>query len=65
MESLITDIEAFCAEHDLTDGQFGLLALNDKNFLNDLREGRDIRLSTAQRVTDFMATYRSDKADAA
>ena len=62
METLITEIDAFCAEHGLTEGQFGVAALKDKNFIPDLRAGRDIRLSTAGKVQDFMATYRPKQA---
>ena len=59
---LITDIEAFCAKHNLTDGQFGVAALYDKNFVPDLREGRDLRTSTVERVRSFMAQYRPEAA---
>lgn len=54
MDNLIRQIEAFCADHDLTEGQFGLQVLNDKNFVKQLRQGRDIRLSTAEKVRAFM-----------
>jgi hypothetical protein len=59
---LINKIEAFCTEHGLSDGQFGILALNDKNFVPQLREGRDVRLSTLERVQGFMAAYRPEQA---
>lgn len=59
---LITEIEAFCTEHDLTEGQFGLGALNDKNFVIDLRNGRDLRMSTLERVRNWMAEYVREKA---
>jgi hypothetical protein len=66
MSTLLTDIEAFCEANDLKEGQFGLLALNDKNFVSDLRDGRDLRMSTADKVREFMAEYRPEpKAEAA
>jgi hypothetical protein len=57
MSSLLDDITAFCEARDLSEGQFGVLALNDKNFVPQLRDGRDIRVSTAEKVRRFMVTY--------
>ena len=54
MDTLLSDIEAFCARHDMSETQFGVDALNDKNFIPDLRDGRDLRFSTAERVRTFM-----------
>jgi aspartate carbamoyltransferase catalytic subunit len=62
METLIASIEAFCAEHSLSESQFGILALNDKNFIADIRGGRDLRLSTVERVKVWMAEYRPEAA---
>lgn len=61
---LITEIEAFCTEHELTEGQFGVGALNDKNFVPQLREGRDLRLSTVERVRNWMANYSPTQGEA-
>lgn len=65
MSTLLDDIEAFCKARELTEAQFGLLALNDKNFVPQLREGRDIRFSTAERVRQFMLTYLPEQSAAA
>lgn len=54
---MLTDIEAFCTAREMTEATFGLLALNDKNFVPQLREGRDIRFSTGEKVRRFMVTY--------
>lgn len=61
---LINDIDAFCAAHGLTETQFGLASLNDKNFVPQLRAGRDVRLSTLEKVRQFMLTYRPSSAAA-
>lgn len=53
--TLLAEIEKFCAEAGLSESQFGTLALNDKNFIPQLREGRDVRLSTVERVRAFIA----------
>lgn len=60
MSDLLTDILAFCTKHGLSETRFGELALNDKPFVSQLRDGRDMRLSTVQRVRDFMEEYRPD-----
>lgn len=65
MSTLFQDIEAFCETHKLKESQFGVLALNDKNLLADLRgEGdkRPRRLwpETEAKVRRFMATYRPE-----
>jgi hypothetical protein len=57
MIELLSQIEAFSAAHSLSEWQFGELALKDRHFVRQLREGRDIRLSTAKRVREFMSEY--------
>ena len=58
MDNLIDEIDAFCSRHGLSESQFGILSLNDKNLVPQMRAGRDIRLSTVARIKDWMATYR-------
>lgn len=65
MHSLLSDIETFCNAQGMAESQFGLLALKDKNFVPDLREGRDIRFSTAEKVRQFMVGYRRPESAAA
>lgn len=62
MEQLLTDIEAFCREHQLSDTRFGELALNDKPFVIQLRNGRRCWPETEEKVRGFMASYRSEAA---
>ena len=57
---LISDIEAFISAHDLTERRFGELALNDKNFVSDIRDGRSPSLKTVDKLKRFMMTYRPD-----
>lgn len=42
--------------------RFGELAMNDKGFLFRLESGRDVRLSTVEKVRQFMASYRPHEA---
>jgi hypothetical protein len=69
MANLLDDIQAFIDTHDLRESQFGVLALNDKNFIPDLRgDGRDkprrLWPETEAKVRRFMATYRPESAAA-
>ena len=57
METLIAQIESFMAAHGLSEWQFGEQAINDRHFVRQLREGRDLRMSTVSRVSAFMAEY--------
>lgn len=62
---LLSDIEAFVEAHEITERRFGELALNDKNFVSDIRSGRSPSLNTVERLKRFMMTYRADAQDAA
>jgi hypothetical protein len=63
MATLIDDIEAFIKTHGLSERQFGVLALNDKNLIPDLRGERPRRLwpETEAKVRRFMATYLPER----
>lgn len=52
---LVTEIERFIVEHEMSATAFGMEALNDPAFVSQLRAGRDIKLSTMARVQAFMA----------
>lgn len=55
--NLLEDIAAFIEAHDLSERKFGELALNDKNFVSDVRSGRSPSLNTVERLKRFMTTY--------
>lgn len=57
MSVLLSEIEAFCSFHELSEWQFGEMAMNDRHFIRQLREGRDVRVSTVERVRQFIAGY--------
>ncbi len=57
MADLIENIDDFRAKYELSEWQFGELALNDRHFVRQLRDGRDLRMSTLRKVQDFMAAY--------
>lgn len=67
MSNLLQDIEAFCQVHELSESQFGIMALNDKNLIPQLKgEGgkRPRRLwpETEAKVRRTMATYLPERA---
>lgn len=69
MHTLLDEIIAFSTTNDLTENQFGLLALNDKNFVRDLKgdagkRPRRVWPETEAKVRGFMATYRRQDAAA-
>ncbi|OHT19935.1 hypothetical protein [Edaphosphingomonas haloaromaticamans] len=59
--SLIDQIENFLGQHSMSPITFGRKALGDPHFVRDLRGGRDVRLSTVERVKEFMEGYRADQ----
>lgn len=56
---LLAAIEAHCAKNGIAESTFGALALNDPNFVTDLRSGREPRRKTVNRAFDFILTGRT------
>lgn len=54
---IIQEIDEFLAKHTMAESQFGKLAVNDRHLVKQIREGRDLRLSTVERIRAFMAEY--------
>ena len=61
METLLTEIAAFCQHHEMSKWDFGELAMNDRPFVKQLEDGRDIRASTAAKLRAFMAEYEQGR----
>lgn len=62
MSSLLTDIEAFCGVHGIAHTRFGELAMNDKPFVAQLRNGRRVWPETEAKVRGFMLSYQAERA---
>ena len=62
---LLLEIEAFLTRSGMSATAFGAKALNDPPFVQQLREGRDPKLSTAERVRAFMRDWRPDAPESA
>lgn len=60
MEQFLTDIEAFCERHGMAETRFGEMAMGDKPFVKQLREGRNVQMRTAEKVRRFMAAYEAE-----
>lgn len=58
MPTLLELIEAFCSKHELSDSQFGVQAVNDKNLIRDLRTGRRLWPETEDKVRGFMREFQ-------
>lgn len=56
--TLLEKIEAFLKANGISATAFGKDAMNDPAFVQNLRDGRDPKMSTAQKVEDFMAEYQ-------
>ena len=52
--TLLQEIEAFLKATGMSATAFGIKALNDPPFVQQLRDGRDPKLSTAERCRAFM-----------
>ena len=59
--ALLHEIEAFCARHGISDTAFGRLASRDGHLVRNLRAGRSISLSRADRIRAFMGRYHPDR----
>ena len=57
---LIRKIEVFLRNTRMPPTKFGRLATRDPRFVFDLRNGREPRSRTAQRVEHFMNKYREE-----
>ena len=51
---IVTEIERACREHGIAVTTFGKLAVGDKRFVLDLRNGRTPRPATEARVLRFI-----------
>ncbi len=60
---LLRQIEEFCTRHGMPYTSFGMAALGDFNFVDDLRtHARSPKLKTVRKVVEFMEDYLGDKA---
>lgn len=61
-DPLLTTIERFLAESGMDPAVFGKNAMSDGNFVRDLRNGREVRRRTRERVERFIADWQASPA---
>lgn len=61
-ELFLADIDAFLERSGMTATAFGRAALNDPNFVGDLRQGRKPNLGLVDRVHAFIHSQEADAA---
>lgn len=62
---ILSRIEAHLEASGQTPTAFGVAALNDPNFVFDLREGRDLRRDTVKKIEDHLAEFATSHSEAA
>lgn len=65
MTDILSIVEGFLAKSDVTATAFGRSVMGDPNFVFDLRDGRDIRGSTAQRIREYVEANTPNANEAA
>lgn len=63
-QTLADAIDAFIERHQMSPITFGRKAMNDPHFVRDVKAGRDLKLSTVEKVRSFMADYVPEPAHA-
>ena len=59
LPDLLAAIEAHCAKTGMAESTFGHVALNDPNFVRNLKDGREPRRKTVARAFDFILTGKT------
>ncbi|GAN66876.1 hypothetical protein AA0481_0597 [Acetobacter orientalis NRIC 0481] len=60
-DPILPAVEAFLAREGISPTSFGKNAVNDPAFVRDLREGRELRKKTRDRVFAFLAHPKMPK----
>lgn len=61
-ENFKSEVEAFLKDNEMQPSIFGLAAVNDPSFVIRLRNNRNFRLDTIERVQKYMRDYREKAA---
>lgn len=65
MSTLLSEIDAFLAEHKLGAATFGDLAMKDRHLVRQMRNGRRLWPETEDKIRQFMAAYQPEQDAAA
>jgi hypothetical protein len=58
LHPLVVEIERFLGATGMAPSDFGLQFMGDRSFVFELRQGRDLRYRTEQKLRAQMAAYR-------
>lgn len=58
IQSLLAEIDAFMAETRMPQSDFGTLSIGDPNLYRQLKDGREPRFNTIERIRAFMEKKR-------
>ena len=61
LDPILPKIRRFIEKNAVPETMFGLRAAGDPNLLDDLKQGRELRRATRQKVADYMANYEVGK----
>lgn len=59
---LLSEIEAFLSDRKIAETTFGRLAVNDGKFVGRLRAGKNMTLSTVEKVRCFLRDHSEEGA---
>jgi hypothetical protein len=59
-EELLDEIKKFTSSRGMSEGKFGLEAINDHKLVSRLENGREVRSGTINTIRRFMANYDKD-----
>lgn len=65
LHPIVAEIEAFLSETKMSATRFGEEAVNDRNFVFQMRGGRSCLHPTERKVREFMEGYRAEQERAA
>jgi predicted Ser/Thr protein kinase len=60
-EKLLAEVEAFLEKTGMRETTFGFETVNDPALVSDLRNGRNVRIDTAEKLRNYIAKNRGGK----
>lgn len=60
-EVLLGEVESFLETTGMSPSVFGEKLMNDRHLVRRLRAGREVTLTTADRIRDFISDHQTEK----
>lgn len=61
LQDLLSEIEAYIGQRQMSDTAFGKAVFNDGKFVTQLRQGRDITTRTMMKARQYMLDHPADE----